>query len=136
MAKSSSPVRIEQSLMDAASLAGATLHRSAAQQIEYWATIGRQLSSIVDPESLMAIKAGLMNIQVHKRPPVVVDPDALFNTFDAEIASGAVSHAIAAQKPKYQASSTFPGKLEKVLPDGSVIVGQFQDGVFTEQPIK
>ena len=132
MAKSSSPVRIEQSLMDAASLAGATLHRSAAQQIEYWASIGRQLSSIVDPESLMAIKAGLMSIQVQKSPSVVVDADALFSAFDADIASGAISQLIAAQKPKYQASAKYPGKLEKVLRDGSIIVGQFENGIFTE----
>lgn len=135
MAKSSSPVRIEQSLMDAASLAGATLHRSAAQQIEYWASIGRQLSSIVDPESLMAIKAGLMNIQVQKSPSVVVDADALFSAFDADIASGAISQVIAAQKPKYQASAKYPGKLEKVLPDGSIIVGQFENGLFTEHAL-
>src|SRR5690606_23682370 len=135
MAKSSSPVRIEQSLMDAASLAGATLHRSAAQQIEYWASIGRQLSSIGDPESLMAIKAGLMNIHVQKSPPVVVDADALFNAFDADIASGTISQAIAAQKPKYQASVKYPGKLEKVLPDGSVRVGQFENGIFTEHAL-
>lgn len=44
MAKAKSPIRLDQSLMDSAASVAKVAHRSAAEQIELWADIGRTLT--------------------------------------------------------------------------------------------
>ena len=64
MAKAASPIRLQEDLMQAASNAGERLHRSTAQQIEYWAGIGRKVAKYIDPDSLLEVNAGLARIKV------------------------------------------------------------------------
>lgn len=45
MAASSSPVRIEAEIFEAAKIVGETMSRSAAQQLAHWARIGREVES-------------------------------------------------------------------------------------------
>jgi hypothetical protein len=130
MAKAPSPVRLENSLMNAASVAGLTMHRSAAEQIEYWADIGRKVAKIIDPETLLAVQAGLATLRVEPVLPSAVDPDAVFATLDRKRHSGALSEAIATGAVRYQASITRPGSLEACFPDGRIELGQFISGQF------
>lgn len=136
MAKASSPIRLERDLMSAAAIAGSTLHRSAAEQIEYWADIGRKVAKIVDPQVLLAIQAGLATLRVEHLSPQPVDPDAVFAVLDRERKSGALSEAIAAGSVRYQASITHPGLLEACYPDGRIEVGQFANGQFVRESSK
>jgi hypothetical protein len=130
MAKASSPVRLESGLMSAAAVAGSTLHRSAAEQIEYWADLGRKVAKIVDPEILLAVQAGLATLRVEQVSASPVDPDAVFAALDRERDSGALSEAVAAGAVRYQASIARPGSLEACYPDGRIEVGQFTNGKF------
>lgn len=132
MAKAPSPVRLERSLMDAAAVEGSLLHRSAAEQIEYWADIGRKVSGVITPADLLAISAGLVKISLEETGPVSADSDAVFAALDRSRTSGDLSRSIAGDKPRYQASRTHPGLLEQVLPDGRVRLGQFYNGEFEE----
>lgn len=136
MAKAPSPVRLENSLMSAAAVAGSTLHRSAAEQIEYWADLGRKVAKIVDPETLLAVQAGLAILRVEHLAPSPVDPDAVFAALDRERNSGALSEAVAAGTLRYQASITRPGLLEACYPDGRIEVGQFTNGQFIPEAHK
>jgi hypothetical protein len=43
--RSDRPVRLQENLMQAAKLTGERFHRSTAEQIEYWADIGRKVST-------------------------------------------------------------------------------------------
>ena len=43
--------------MESAARAGALHHRSAAEQIEYWADLGRRVARVLDPESLLDLAA-------------------------------------------------------------------------------
>lgn len=130
MAKAASPVRLESALMDAAKIAGKALHRSASEQVEYWADIGRKVSKVIDPEALLEINAGLVKISLEKVVPISVDPDAVFTALDGARESGALQAAIASKSVQYQASAEHPGLLEQVHPDGSTVVGRFQNGCF------
>jgi hypothetical protein len=49
MAKAASPIRLQKELMQAAELTAKRFHRSTAEQIEYWADLGRSVSSTLDP---------------------------------------------------------------------------------------
>ena len=53
------PTRIEADLYDAAKTVGATMSRSAAQQINHWARIGRELEAAqVNSRDIEAVLAG------------------------------------------------------------------------------
>ncbi|MAD44380.1 MAG: hypothetical protein CMI02_20225 [Oceanospirillaceae bacterium] len=133
MAKASSPVRLESNLMTAAAVAGSTLHRSAAEQIEYWADLGRKVAKVVNPDVLLSVQAGLATLRVEHTVPSPVDPDDVFAALDRERDSGALSEAIAAGSVRYQASATHPGLLEACYPDGRIEVGQFINGQFVPE---
>ncbi len=130
MAKASSPIRLKSGLMEAATVAGSVQHRSASEQIEYWADIGRRVSKVVDTNSLLAVNAGLADIRIEEKDSVNIDPDSVFAALERDIDSGALSEAIAAGSVRYQASEQKPGMLEQVHPDGRRVVGQFVEGEF------
>ncbi|MDF1644046.1 MAG: hypothetical protein P1U80_07660 [Pseudomonadales bacterium] len=131
MAKAASPVRLQEELMQAATTAGQRMHRSAAEQVEYWASIGRSVARVVDPDNLLAVSAGLAQLKIIPVEPPVIDPDDLFAALEQDRKSGTLAASISAAEVRYQASVAYPGQLEQVHADGSVIVGQFSMGVFT-----
>lgn len=130
MAKAQSPVRLEASLMESAKFAGDLLKRSAAEQVEFWASIGRLVAPRLSPKELIELQAGLLAIKFEEPKPVTVDSGALFGELDQKRSSGALQHAIASHSVRYQSSVSHPGCLEQVNPDGSVVVGRFTHGQF------
>ena len=52
MAKAISPIRLQNELMVSAKAVGVLMHRSAAEQIEYWASLGQKVSELVSPQTL------------------------------------------------------------------------------------
>lgn len=130
MAKASSPIRLDQSLMDSASSVAKAAHRSAAEQIEFWADIGRTLTQMIDVHTLVSLKAGTSRLLIEPVQAEAVDPDALFAQLDAERVSGSLSQSVTGCAVRYQASATHPGWLEQIRADGSRVVGRFEGGVF------
>ncbi len=51
MAKSASPIRLQEDLMKLAAVTGKRPHRSTAEQIEYWAEMGRNVSAMLNPDN-------------------------------------------------------------------------------------
>ena len=125
-----SPVRLEASLMESAKFAGDLLKRSAAEQVEFWASLGRLVAPKISPKELIELQAGLLDIKFEEAKPVTVDSGALFSELDQKRVSGALEQAIASNSVRYQASATQPGCLEQVNPDGSLVVGRFTNGQF------
>lgn len=131
MAKAASPVRLQAALMESARVSGSVLHRSTAEQIEYWADIGRKVCKILDPEVLLAVETGLARLTVEKVESAAVDPDAVFASLAAHRESGALASTVAEQSPiRYQASKSHPALLEQLDAAGNVEAGQFIDGEF------
>lgn len=130
MPKAASPVRLDAELMKSAALTGQMMHRSAAQQVEYWADLGQRLADIINPKDLLSISAGLMKLKLEPVLDPIVDPDDVFAELEHDRASGKLRDAIFNGSPRYQASINQPGMLECVTPEGEVIVGQFENGQF------
>ena len=65
-------------LMQSAALTGSLHQRSAAQQVEYWAALGREVASMVDPEQLLEVKTGLARLRVEPVRAAAVDPQQVF----------------------------------------------------------
>lgn len=131
MAKASSPVRLQDELMQAATVAGARLHRSAAEQVEYWASLGRQIAAFVDPDTLLKVGAGLARLKVEPTAAQPIDPDTVFAAVEADRHSGELSRKVTTAAIRYYASVTHPGYLERVDANGLHTIGTFQNGLFT-----
>jgi len=130
MAKASSPVRLQNDLMQAAKLTGERFHRSTAEQIEYWADIGRKVSTVLDPDTLISIATGLTQVNVEPIYGKPIDPDDVFNLLEAQRQQGILAQTVTGSAFKYQSSLTQPGYLERIEQNGNFLVGQFENGEF------
>ena len=133
MAKAASPIRLQQDLMDNATVEGELFNRSAAEQVEYWAGIGRRLSNVIESDTLLSISAGLVTVNVEPVQTQSIEPEGVFNRLEKQRKSGALTEMIKqARQPRYQASNEFPGYLECIESDGQVVIGEFTNGAFKQ----
>ncbi len=116
--------------MRSAAVVGALHQRSAAQQVEYWAALGRDVAGLLDPEQLLAVKAGLARLRVEPLRVAAVDPDIVFETVEEGRRQGSLASFVSTASIRYQASASHPGLLERISGDGHPTVGNFVDGVF------
>ena len=130
MPKAASPVRLQRELMESAALIGARHHRSAAEQIEYWAALGRQVARVLDPDSLLEVAAGLTRLRLEPVAAPIVDPGQVFAALEADRVSGTLAQSVSMAAFRYQACISQPGHLEQIGPDGTRRVGTFRDGAF------
>jgi hypothetical protein len=119
--------------MESAALVGARHHRSAAEQIEYWAALGRQVARVLNPDSLLDVAAGLTRLRLEPVAAPIVAPEQVFAALDADRESGTLAQTVSTATFRYQASTSQPGYLDQIGPDGTRCVGTFRDGLF--QPI-
>lgn len=130
MAKAASPIRLQDELMQAAALTAERFHRSTAEQIEYWAEMGRNVDRMLNPDDLLAISAGLARITIEPITSEPVDPIGIFQSLEDDRASSMLPQMVTGNVLKYQASLAHPGYLEQIHPDGRIQTGKFQDGEF------
>ncbi len=131
MAKAASPIRIQEDLMQAAELTAKRFHRSTAEQIEYWAELGRSVASTLDPDVLLSILSGLTTIKTEPVYNSPIDPDEVFQSLENDRKAGTLSDAVTSSVIRYQASLKHPGYLERIDKNGDITTGQFANGQFT-----
>ena len=124
MAKSASPVRLQDDLMRRAALAG------ARQQIEYWAALGQEVAALLDPDLLLDLKAGLARLRVEPVRAAAVAPESVFASLDAQRPSGTLAASVSTGPWRYQACPDRPGLLERIDNEGNRTAGTFADGLF------
>lgn len=130
MAKASSPIRLQDDLMQSAKSTAERFHRSAAEQIEYWAELGRSVSSTLDPDVLLSVVSGLTKIKIEPVHSPSVNPNDVFDALEREREDGSLSSTVTQSHLKYQASTMHPGFLERLGANGSITVGMFENGQF------
>ena len=130
MAKSASPLRLQDDLMRRAALAGARHHRSAAQQIEYWAALGQEVAALLDPDLLLDVKAGLARLRVEPVRVAAVVPESVFASLDVQRSRGILAPSVSTGSWRYQACPDRPGLLERIDNEGNRTAGTFTNGVF------
>ncbi|TNC79488.1 MAG: hypothetical protein C9356_18895 [Oleiphilus sp.] len=133
MAKAHSPVRLQHELMEQAKLAGSMHNRSASEQIEYWASIGRNVARMLDPETMIRINSGLAKIRVESTESGPLDPQSVFANLKAKQNNGELVREITSAPVQYRASKQHPGMLERIDENGKVEVGHFENGKFTQR---
>ncbi len=124
------PIRIDEELLRSAKRSGARLRRSAAEQVEHWADIGRRFEGVVSHDVLDDIVTGQVRVRIEEVAAEPVDAADLFAELDSDRDSGRLASMVSEVPVRYQASRSHPGKLERVDADGAVTLGSFRDGEF------
>ena len=132
MAKAVSPIRLQEELMQAAASTAKRFHRSTAEQVEYWADLGRSVSSTLDPDVLLSVVSGLATIKVEPVFSAPIDADNVFKSLENDRESGKLSREVTNSAIRYQASLKHLGYLEKIDADNNITTGQFENGQFVE----
>ena len=130
MAKANSPVRLQADLMDAAQYSGHLNHRSAAQQIEYWADLGRKVENSLTPQAVVEISSGLANLSIEQVSTAPINPAEVFNTLETQRQRGELADSVSGAGARYQIAEDHPGYLERIDEQGDIAVGKFSSGKF------
>ena len=130
MAKAAFPIRLQEELMQAAELVAKRFHRSTAEQLEYWADLGRKVSTTLDPDTLLSISAGLTKIKTEPVYSSPIDADKVFQTLEQDRKAGLLQSTVTNSIRKYQVSAKHLGYLEKIDSDGKTTTGKFENGQF------
>ena len=127
-------VRIDKDLALQAEREARIQNRSNAKQIEYWAKIGKAISSKLSIEDVFAVSQGIKTIKLEVTPSVQsisVNPDDIFNDLENDRAKGLLAKNVTSARIYYEASAEHPGYLDRV---NSVTkkrqAGTFENGEF------
>jgi hypothetical protein len=130
-------IRIDSNLIHLAESTAAVQHRSVSKQVEYWASLGRVLSSVLDVEDVYAINQGLKTIRVEAMKDISVNSETVFNNLESDRAKGFVNKPVTSAPFYFEASKKKPGLLDKVdSQTGERKTGTFSKGKFTEVKAK
>ena len=121
----SQPVKVSDTLILDARVAGKIVERSIAGQIEFWAKIGRALEPLLRGDQMLALcQAG--SVKSLSECLEYVDSPAGRQRV--------VSHLKARPYPHYETAPGSPGLLLRIEADGKRTVGRFVNRQF--QPVK
>lgn len=123
-------LRLNPELIREAEFAGRLNKRSTPKQIEYWAEIGKHVAQLINPNDLIAVSQGFATLRLETVSGQPLDTDDVFNAVEQMQKTGKLSQSVSNAPVRYESSSTLPGLLDRVLPDGSRESGRFQDGQF------
>ncbi len=125
-----SPMRLSDNLVKVAKSVGARYKRSPPNQIEYWAELGRHVEALIDPDCVVAIREGLATLEIKPVPSSPISSKDVMADLKQQQSDGSLAANVSNAVIRYQISSTHPGYLEQLLPDGSRCTGRFINGEF------
>ena len=130
-ASSTSPLRLDSTLVAAAKRKGSVNKRSAPKQIEYWAELGMAVEHVLDYNDVFAVIQGLKKVKVESVESITVDPAAIFNSLEESRKSEKLAEKITSTAVYFEASRRQPGLLDKVnTATGERQTGRFCNGEF------
>ena len=128
------PLRIDKDLAFQAEREAKIQNRSKTKQLEYWAKLGKAVSSKLNIIDAVAVSQGIKTIKIEVTPPVQsvpIDSDVIFNDLENDRAKGLLAKNVTSAKIYYEASVEHPGYLDRV---NSITkkrqTGSFENGEF------
>ncbi|HBG18927.1 MAG TPA: hypothetical protein DDY32_06530 [Desulfobulbaceae bacterium] len=126
--------RIDSKLAEQAEREARIENRSKAKQLEYWAKLGRAISSKLNLADAIAVTQGVKEIRLEFPQPLQSNPmntDDIFNDLESDRKKGTLSQKVTSARIYYEASLCREGYLDKVdSVTGKRETGQFEDGEF------
>ena len=127
-------LRIDKDLALQAEREARIKNRSKAKQLEYWAKIGKAISSKLSIEDVFAVSQGIKTIRLQVTPAAKsspVDSEDIFNALENDRAMGLLADKVTAARVYYEASVEHPGYLDRVnAVTGKRQAGSFENGEF------
>ena len=127
-------LRIDSNLAKQAEREARVENRSKAKQLEYWAKLGRAISSKLNLADAIAIAQGLKEIKLEipqAAQSIGIDPDVIFNDLESDRKKGTLSQKVTSARIYYEKSLKKEGYLDRVdSVTGKRETGQFGDGEF------
>lgn len=126
----SAPMRLDSQLVELAKQKGRLYKRNARNQLEFWAELGRSVEKHINPEMIVAVNEGLLQLELKPVKTSPVSSEKVFSQLNNKNRPENFLMNAAESRPVYQTSQKQPGALEKIMPDGSVLTGRFIEGEF------
>ncbi len=126
----SAPMRLDSQLVELAKQKGRLYKRNARNQLEFWAELGRSVEKHINPEMIVAINEGLLQLDIKPVKTSPISSDKVFSQLDNKNRPANFLMNVAESQPVYQVSQQQPGALERLMPDGSKQIGRFVEGEF------
>ena len=128
---STSPMRLDADLVEAAKREGSIKKRSAPKQIEFWAELGKAVEHVLDYNDIFAVIQGLKKVKVESLESVAVDPADVFNSLEDSRKSEELAPKVTSAAIYFEASRKQPGLLDRVnSATGERQTGRFHNGEF------
>lgn len=118
----SQPVKLSDSLVLDARLAGEAQQRSIAGQVEFWARLGRSLELLLEGKKALELSRASASVSLSELLDVVDTPKGR-EMFRVYLESEPFPH--------YESHPTSPDLLVRIDADGTRTAGRFVDRVFT-----
>ncbi len=127
-------LRIDQNLVHQAEREARIQNRSKTKQLEYWAKLGKAISSKLNITDVFAVSQGIKTIKLEVPPSaqsIPIDPDVIFNDLENDRVNGLIAEKVTSAKIYYEASVKRPGCLDRVNSvTGERQTGSFENGQF------
>ncbi len=128
---STSPMRLDADLVEAAKREGSIKKRSAPKQIEFWAELGKAVEHVLDYNDIFAVIQGLKKVKVESVESVAVDPADVFNALEDSRKNEELAQKVTSAAIYFEASRRQPGLLDRVnTATGERQTGRFYNGEF------
>ncbi len=128
---STSPLRLDSTLVAAAKREGSINKRSAPKQIEFWAELGKAVEKVLDYNDIFAVIQGLKRIKVESVKSEAVDPAEVFDSIETSRNSEELGERVTSAAFYFEASRRQPGLLDRVnSATGERQTGRFYNGEF------
>jgi hypothetical protein len=124
----SKPIRIESTILERAEVEGRINRRSPPKQIEYWAEIGRQVSSLIDAKDLFAVFTGAAALKVTHKPSQPVPTTTILEELRTRRDSGELQRSVTGAIASYGIGEN--GLIRRISAGGRETVGKLIDGKF------
>ena len=126
-------IRLNADLIFQAQSAAAMHCRSVSSQVEYWASLGKIVSSMIGIEDAFAVLQGLKKLRVEPAQNIAVDSNTVFNTLESERTKGFADKQITSAPFSFETSLKTPGLIDRVdSQTGERKTGKFANGEFKE----
>lgn len=122
-------LRIDQDLALQVEREAKIQNRSKTKQLEYWAILGKAVSSKLSISDAFAVSQGIKTIKLEEPPSVQsisINSDDVFNQLENDRAKRILAGKVTTAGIYYEASAEHPGYLDRV----NSVTGERQTGLF------
>jgi hypothetical protein len=127
-------LRIDRDLAFQAECEARIQNRSKTKQLEYWAKLGKAISSKLNLTDAFAVSQGIKTIKLEVTSSVQsvpIDSDVIFNDLEKDRTKGLLTKKVTSARIYYEASFEHPGSLDRVnSATGERQAGSFEHGEF------